>query len=81
MVHSTDLIRALEQYCRGYGDRAHIERLLAVAKRHQEDPKVFAWQRERLAELIAAAEASRVGPESAFPAPPLQSPVSNNPGL
>lgn len=59
MVHCTDLIRALEQYCRGYGDQANIDRLLAMARRNQEDPRVFAWQRERLATLVSEVEASR----------------------
>jgi hypothetical protein len=58
MIHCTDLIRALEHYCRGYGDRSSIDRLLAIARRNQEDPRVFAWQRDRLAALVTAVEAS-----------------------
>jgi hypothetical protein len=59
MTLCTDLIRQLEQYCRGYGDRSSIDRLLVVAHRNCEDSRVFAWQRERLGALIAQVEASR----------------------
>ena len=60
MTLCTDLIRDLEHYCRGYGDRSSIDRLLALAHRIYEDTRVFAWQRERLGALIARVEASRV---------------------
>lgn len=59
MIHCTDLIRALEHYSRGYGDRSSIDRLLALAHRNLEDHRVFAWQRERLSALMADVEASR----------------------
>jgi hypothetical protein len=77
MIHCTDLIRALEQYCRGYGDRANIERLLAIAQRNQEDPRVFAWQRDRLATLVAQVQASREasGESIAFPRSPVSLPA------
>jgi hypothetical protein len=58
MIHCTDLIRALELYCRGYGDRGNIESLLAVARRNQQDSRVFNWQRTRLSALIARVEAN-----------------------
>ena len=58
MIQCTDLIHALELYRRGYGDRSSIHRLLALAHRTQEDPRAFAWQRERLGALIAQVEAS-----------------------
>jgi hypothetical protein len=61
MIHCTDLIRALEHYCRGYGDRTSIDRLLTMARRNQEDPRIFAWQRDRLGQLIATIEASLAG--------------------
>ena len=82
MIHCTDLIRALEHYCRGYGDRANIDRLLTIARRNQEDPRVFAWQRDRLATLVTEVEASReASAESgAFPHAPPQLPTAQ-PGL
>jgi hypothetical protein len=58
MIHCTDLIRALEQYLRGYGDRTSIDRLLGMARRNLEDPRVFAWQRDRLAVLVNEVQAS-----------------------
>lgn len=58
MIHCTDLIRALEHYSRGYGDRTSIDRLLAMARRNLEDPRIFAWQRDRLNQLVAVVEAS-----------------------
>ena len=82
MIHCTDLIRALEHYCRGYGDRANIDRLLAMARRNQEDPRVFAWQRERLATLVAQVEACREANEehSTF-ARPAAAPATARPGF
>jgi hypothetical protein len=59
MIHCTDLIHALELYGRGYGDRNGIDRLLALARRSTDDPRSFAWQRERLSALVAQVEASR----------------------
>ena len=59
MPQCSDLIRALELYGRGYGDRNNIERLLELARRLMDDTRSFAWQRERLGALIAQAEASR----------------------
>jgi len=82
MIHCTDLIRALEHYCRGYGDRANIDRLLAIARRNQEDPRVFAWQRERLSALVTAVEASREadGEQTSFPRSAVV-PPNARPGL
>ena len=59
MIHCTDLIHALEMYGRGYGDRSSIDRLLVLARRSIDDPRSFAWQRERLSALVAQVEASR----------------------
>jgi hypothetical protein len=59
MINCTDLIRSLELYGRGYGDRSSIDRLLQLARRSLDDPRSFAWQRERLSALIAKVEASR----------------------
>jgi hypothetical protein len=59
MIHCTDLIRALELYGRGYGDRSSIDRLLELAHRCLDNPRSFAWQRERLGALIAQVEAGR----------------------
>jgi hypothetical protein len=58
MIHCTDLIHALELYGRGYGDRNSIDGLLALARRSMDDPRSFAWQRERLGALIAQVDAS-----------------------
>jgi hypothetical protein len=79
MIHCTDLIRALEQYCRGYGDRANIDRLLTIARRNQEDPRVFAWQRDRLSTLVTQVQASReaTGESAAFPRSPLSLPAAH----
>jgi hypothetical protein len=82
MIHCTDLIRALEHYCRGYGDRANIDRLLTIARRNQDDPRVFAWQRDRLATLVTEIEASREasGESAGFPRSPVSLPTAH-PGL
>lgn len=59
MINCSDLIRALELYGRGYGDRSSIDRLLELAHRSLEDPRTFTWQRDRLGALIGQVEASR----------------------
>ena len=82
MIHCTDLIRALEHYCRGYGDRANIDRLLTMARRNQEDPRVFAWQRDRLSTLVTQVEACREASEepSSFARAPAPAPAAR-PGI